>query len=123
MLVNLSVLLYFICTILLHVFHNRLFLGGAALGGFFGRISDEAGIQLVEYAIKHGINFIDTAPWYGHGKSEAVLGKVYKVYVTCSKCYYMLEFDVAYIIVELQSCARIYCCKNLINAFISKLLT
>ena len=33
---------------------------------------------IVEGAFKAGINYIDTAPWYGHGKSEEVLGKVLK---------------------------------------------
>ncbi|EDV27198.1 uncharacterized protein TRIADDRAFT_22637, partial [Trichoplax adhaerens] len=50
--------------------------GGAALSSFYSRISDNDGIELVEYAIKQGINFIDTAPWYGYGRSESLLGKV-----------------------------------------------
>ena len=29
-------------------------------------------------AVKSGINLIDTAPWYGHGKAEEVLGKALK---------------------------------------------
>ena len=28
------------------------------------------------HALKKGINYIDTAPYYGHGQSEEVLGKV-----------------------------------------------
>jgi L-galactose dehydrogenase len=32
----------------------------------------------VVYAVKHGINLIDTAPWYGHGKAETVLGEALK---------------------------------------------
>ena len=32
-------------------------------------------VAVVQTALKSGINLIDTAPWYGHGKSETVLGK------------------------------------------------
>lgn len=31
---------------------------------------------MLHTAIKSGINYIDTAPWYGHGVAEEVLGKV-----------------------------------------------
>ena len=31
-------------------------------------------MKLVEEAIKGGINYIDTAPWYGQGRSEQVGG-------------------------------------------------
>lgn len=30
----------------------------------------------VHEAIRKGVNFIDTAPWYGHGESEKILGLV-----------------------------------------------
>ena len=33
-------------------------------------------IKVVHHAIKSGVNYIDVAPWYGHGKAETVLGKV-----------------------------------------------
>lgn len=32
--------------------------------------------ETVREAIKRGINLIDTAPWYGHGESEKILGVV-----------------------------------------------
>jgi len=35
-------------------------------------------IKVVHHAIKSGINYIDVAPWYGHGKAETVLGKALK---------------------------------------------
>lgn len=28
-------------------------------------------------ALQSGVNYIDTAPWYGHGVSEEVLGQVF----------------------------------------------
>ena len=33
-------------------------------------------MEVVRTALRCGINFIDTAPWYGDGKSETVLGQV-----------------------------------------------
>lgn len=35
-------------------------------------------IVTIKTAIKSGINYIDTAPWYGQGKSEEILGKALK---------------------------------------------
>lgn len=56
------------------VFVTRLGLGGSALGGLYQDISDETAIALVHHVLELGINFIDTAPLYGHGKSELRLG-------------------------------------------------
>lgn len=37
---------------------------------------DEAGaIRTIQKAIRSGINYVDTAPWYGQGKSEEILGR------------------------------------------------
>ncbi|KAK4291566.1 hypothetical protein Pmani_035626 [Petrolisthes manimaculis] len=33
---------------------------------------------MVHEALKSGINYIDTAPWYGNGRSEQLLGKALK---------------------------------------------
>ena len=33
-------------------------------------------VRVVERAVQSGINLIDTAPWYGHGVAETILGKV-----------------------------------------------
>ncbi len=35
----------------------------------------EEGVELVQHALKQGINFFDTAPNYAFGKSEAILGE------------------------------------------------
>lgn len=46
---------------------------------YFDRSLDEQeGIEVVRAAVKKGINYIDTAPYYGQGKSEEVLGKALK---------------------------------------------
>ena len=44
----------------------------------FRETDKQESIDTVVYAIKHGINLIDTAPWYGHGKAETVLGEALK---------------------------------------------
>eukprot|EP00038_Savillea_parva_P009370 m.183110 g.183110 ORF g.183110 m.183110 type:complete len:375 (+) comp15720_c0_seq1:141-1265(+) len=52
--------------------------GGSSLGSVFRETDKQESIDTVVYAIKHGINLIDTAPWYGHGKAETVLGEALK---------------------------------------------
>ncbi len=49
--------------------------GGSSLGGAFRDIDESEGIRTVHTAIDHGINLIDTAPFYGLTKAETVLGK------------------------------------------------
>ena len=50
--------------------------GASSLGSVFRQTNDDESIKVVHHAIKSGINYIDVAPWYGHGKAETVLGKV-----------------------------------------------
>ena len=49
--------------------------GGSSLGGAFGDIDEAEGIRAVHTALDHGINLIDTAPFYGLTTAETVLGK------------------------------------------------
>lgn len=51
-------------------------IGASSLGSVFRETNDLESVQVVHHAIKSGINYIDVAPWYGHGKAETVLGKV-----------------------------------------------
>lgn len=49
----------------------------AALSSESNRSYDEAeAIETIRQAIRQGVNYIDTAPWYGQGRSEEVIGKV-----------------------------------------------
>ena len=55
---------------------SRIGLGTWAMGGMeWGAVSESDAIHTLLAAIDHGINFIDTAPIYGHGRSEELLGK------------------------------------------------
>ncbi|OWF51720.1 L-galactose dehydrogenase-like isoform X2 [Mizuhopecten yessoensis] len=54
---------------------SALSYGASALGSVFRNTDDTEGLKVVEYVIKNGVNYIDVAPWYGHGKAEQVLGR------------------------------------------------
>jgi len=49
--------------------------GGSSLGSVFREIDEREGIRAVHAAVEHGINFIDTSPFYGLTRAEEVLGK------------------------------------------------
>jgi aryl-alcohol dehydrogenase-like predicted oxidoreductase len=55
---------------------TRIALGTWAIGGFMWGGTDEAeSIRTIHRAIDQGINLIDTAPVYGFGRSEEIIGK------------------------------------------------
>ena len=49
-------------------------LGGAPLGGNFADLDYAQGIEIISTALDAGMSYFDTAPWYGFGRSERVLG-------------------------------------------------
>ena len=55
---------------------SRIGLGTWAIGGWMWGGTDEAqAIATIRTALDHGINLIDTAPVYGFGTSESIVGK------------------------------------------------
>ena len=44
---------------------------------YLGKVDDHQSIQTFEYALDNGINFFDTAPAYGAGHSERILGRAF----------------------------------------------
>src|SRR5919204_1623749 len=55
---------------------SRVAIGTWAIGGWMWGGTDEAeSIATIRAAIEHGINLIDTAPAYGFGRSEEIVGK------------------------------------------------
>lgn len=53
--------------------------GTWAMGGdFFGAIEDQKCIDSLCASLDHGVNLIDTAPIYGRGHSEEIVGKAIK---------------------------------------------
>ena len=54
---------------------TRLGMGGAPLGGLFADVAGDVASQTVRRALKLGVRYFDTAPLYGHGKSERFMGE------------------------------------------------
>lgn len=55
---------------------SRIGLGTWAMGGYqWGGADDEVSVRTIHAALDRGINLIDTAPAYGFGHSEEVIGR------------------------------------------------
>src|SRR6056297_3739159 len=60
---------------------SRIALGTWAIGGWmWGGTEERRSIDTIHAAIDKGINLIDTAPVYGFGTSEKIVGKAIKEY-------------------------------------------
>lgn len=69
---------------------SELGFGAASLGEEYGRIDPADALRVVPHAIERGINFLDTSPYYGRGRSEVMLGFALRGvprrdYVICTK--------------------------------------
>jgi aryl-alcohol dehydrogenase-like predicted oxidoreductase len=54
---------------------SEIAFGGWQLGGQWGEVDDEASIATLLHAFACGVNFVDTAEYYGDGHSEEVIGE------------------------------------------------
>ena len=55
---------------------SRVAIGTWAIGGWMWGGTDEAeSVSTIRAALEHGVNIIDTAPAYGFGRSEEIVGK------------------------------------------------
>ncbi|MFC1480049.1 aldo/keto reductase [Candidatus Omnitrophota bacterium] len=55
---------------------SAITLGSWVFGGdCWGEVKDSESVRVVQDAIEKGINFIDTAPIYGSGRSEEIIGR------------------------------------------------
>src|SRR3982074_1406925 len=55
---------------------SRIALGTWAIGGWmWGGSNESDAISAIHAALERGINLIDTAPVYGFGRSEEIVGK------------------------------------------------
>lgn len=76
--------------------------GASPLGDTFDTCDEKEGIKAVHFAIDHGINFIDVAPFYGTTLAETRLGRALEGkrqnIILATKCgrYGMRDFDFSY---------------------------
>jgi len=60
---------------------SRIGLGTWAIGGSeWGAVAEDAAIATCLSAVERGINLIDTAPIYGRGRAEEIVGKVMRAH-------------------------------------------
>jgi aryl-alcohol dehydrogenase-like predicted oxidoreductase len=60
---------------------SRIGLGTWAIGGLdWGAVPDDVAVATCLSAVERGINLIDTAPIYGHGRSEEIVGKAIRAH-------------------------------------------
>lgn len=60
---------------------SRIGLGTWAIGGGeWGAVSEADAVATCLSVFAHGINLVDTAPIYGHGRSEAIIGRAMRVH-------------------------------------------
>jgi aryl-alcohol dehydrogenase-like predicted oxidoreductase len=74
--------------------------GASSLGQEFRKVTLDEAIKSVRVALDHGLNFIDTSPFYGRGMSEVLLGVALRdvprdAYMLCTKLgrYDLAHFD------------------------------
>ena len=53
-------------------------MGGSGYGNVYGKYDQDRAIDAVRKGLDKGINYIDTAYWYGQGRSETFLGTALK---------------------------------------------
>lgn len=60
---------------------SRIALGTWAMGGWmWGGTDEDASVRTIHAALEKGINLIDTAPVYGFGRSEEIVGRAVQEY-------------------------------------------
>ncbi len=89
--------------------HEPFFLSGT----LFGTVTFETAKNILVKGLKQGINYIDTSPQYGQGKSEETIGRALEgvprsAYYLATKVgkYDLAEFDYSADKVSILSCKR-----------------
>ncbi|KAL9698594.1 hypothetical protein quinque_002035 [Culex quinquefasciatus] len=78
---------------------SKISLGTGTLSKFYGDLDAATGIKAVHQALRKGINYVDTAPYYGQGRSEEILGQALKdvprqaYYVATKVGRYELDYE------------------------------
>jgi D-threo-aldose 1-dehydrogenase len=54
---------------------SALALGGAPIGGMYEPVPADVAVATVRRALEHGLTYVDTAPHYGLGRGEELIGR------------------------------------------------
>ena len=69
---------------------SLLSFGASSLAGVFrSDVSEAEAVEVVSAVVRSGINLLDTAPWYGFGESEKILGRCLKAAGVPRAAYYL----------------------------------
>jgi aryl-alcohol dehydrogenase-like predicted oxidoreductase len=90
-----------------HMTVSKISIGGGTLcDSFYGKLNFDEAKETVIEALKRGINYIDTATYYGEGESEKNIGRILKdvprqaYYIATKTCRYTRtgqnQFDFGY---------------------------
>jgi aryl-alcohol dehydrogenase-like predicted oxidoreductase len=72
---------------------SRIGLGTWAIGGLdWGTVPDADAVATILDAVERGINLIDTAPIYGHGRAEELIGKAMRAHGRRDAFYIATKF-------------------------------
>ncbi|HKK00799.1 MAG TPA: aldo/keto reductase, partial [Desulfuromonadales bacterium] len=64
------------------IYVSKVCLGTWSIGGWmWGGSEEDESIRTIRAALDKGVNFVDTAPVYGFGRSEEIVGRALKGYV------------------------------------------
>uniref|UniRef100_A0A182K3H3 NADP-dependent oxidoreductase domain-containing protein n=1 Tax=Anopheles christyi TaxID=43041 RepID=A0A182K3H3_9DIPT len=78
---------------------SKVSFGTGTFSQLYGDLDETKALEAVKYAVQRGINYIDTAPFYGQGRSEEVLGRALRnvpreaYYVATKVSRYEREYD------------------------------
>jgi D-threo-aldose 1-dehydrogenase len=78
---------------------TALSLGGAAIGGLYTSVPEDAALATVRRALERGMRYVDTAPHYGLGRSEERLGQAV---ADAPRASYVLSTKVGRLVVPLE---------------------
>uniref|UniRef100_A0A182TFY4 NADP-dependent oxidoreductase domain-containing protein n=1 Tax=Anopheles melas TaxID=34690 RepID=A0A182TFY4_9DIPT len=78
---------------------SKVSFGTGTFSQLYGDLDEAKALEAVKHAVQRGINYIDTAPYYGQGRSEKVLGRALRAipraayYVATKVSRYEREYD------------------------------
>ena len=74
---------------------ENLIFGGATIGCLFREVDEDQAKSALEEAVRQGITYFDTAPFYGAGLSEERIGKYVRKYPYNGKSYEQTDIKIS----------------------------